>query len=204
MLKFMQILLFDTETTGKPLRYNASYQEVENWPRVIQLSWILADQGGNVLTRHDCLIKPNGWIMPTEPFWIEHGFNHEKSLAEGIPIEEALELFYQDKLQAQALVAHNLNFDHRIVWAEFIRAGRLPISGLTKFCTMMTTSGLCKLPQAKGRGYKWPKLEELYFFLFGKPMEGAHDALADTTALKEVFFELLRRGHLKLEQTPKL
>lgn len=131
--------------------------------------------------------------MPTEQFWIDNGFSHEKSMAEGVSIDFILNDFMHAKANAEVLVAHNLNFDHRVVWAEIVRSGRKPKSGMHKICTMMKSTKHCQLPQANGRGgYKWPKLEELYRHLFKKPFEGAHDALADVRACKDCFFELLR------------
>jgi DNA polymerase-3 subunit epsilon len=193
-----KILFFDTETTGVPINYAASYTEVDNWPRVISLAWILAGADGKDISRGDYLIKPDGWQMPTEEFWTRNGYSQQKSEAEGVPIAEVLELFYQDKVRADLLVAHNLNFDHRIAWAEFIRAGREPRSGMAKFCTMAKSTSICKIPTAKGRGFKWPKLEEAYHFFFNRGFEGAHDAGADVRACKEIFFELISRGHYDL------
>lgn len=45
---------------------------------------------------------------------------------------------------------------------------------------------------------KWPKLGELYRFLFNKDFEGAHDAMFDVIALKECFFEMAKRGVIVL------
>lgn len=195
----MKLLFFDCETTGVPIDYKASYTDVNNWPRVIQLAWLLTDDKGQVLNSACHLIKPNGWQMPTEKFWIDNGYSQEKSEAEGVPIESVLEEFYNDKAQADHLVAHNLNFDHRVVWSEFIRAGIEPKSGMNKICTMMKSTGVCKIPNSRGRGYKWPKLEELYTFLFGHGFENAHDALADVIACKDSFFVLLEKGHISLD-----
>ena len=196
----MKLLFFDCETTGVPKDYKASYEDVDNWPRVISLAWLLCDCDGNVIHQQHELIKPNGWQMPTEKFWIDNGFSHEKSVADGLPIEDVLEMFIACKEQASALVAHNLSFDHRIVWAEIIRAGREPKRGMEKYCTMMKSTSYCRLP-AK-RGFKWPKLEELYTVLFEKCFDNAHDALADVIACKECFFELVKRGviHLSIQQ----
>lgn len=196
----MHILFFDTETTGVPKDYRASYTDVDNWPRVIQLAWILSDVEGNVITQQCDLIYPNGWTMPTEKFWIDNGYSQEKSEANGIPIEAALHDFYNAKLMADVLCCHNLSFDHRIVWAEFIRAGREPRSGMHKICTMQKSTSYCKLPSPTNRGYKWPKLEELYQFLFNKNFDGAHDAMADITATKECFFELLKRKVISIPE----
>ncbi len=190
----MKFLFFDCETTGITKDYKASYEDVDNWPRVISLAWILADSSGNILHQQHELIKPNGWQMPTEPFWIDNGFTHEKNMAEGKPIEEVLEAFINSKSQADTLVAHNISFDHRVIWAEIIRAGKEPKRGMEKICTMMKSTKYCNLPNPKGKGpAKWPKLAELYRHLFECDFDGAHDALADVQACMKCFFELVSK-----------
>ena len=42
-------LFFDTETTGLPKRWNAPVTDLENWPRLVQLAWIMYDDRGNML-----------------------------------------------------------------------------------------------------------------------------------------------------------
>lgn len=192
----MKFLFFDCETNGLPINYKASYTEVDNWPRVIQLGWILADIDQKVLENFNLLIKPDGWAIPREEFWIKNGHFTEKNEAEGTPIDTVLGAFMASKMQADVLVAHNLNFDHRIVWAEIIRSGRQPRSGMPKICTMMSSTKYCNLPGK--RGPKWPKLEELHEKLFGVGFDGAHDAGADIAATMKCFFELVRRGVITL------
>lgn len=46
----MNLLFFDCETTGVPKNYQASYEDVDNWPRVISLAWILTSPDGTVIT----------------------------------------------------------------------------------------------------------------------------------------------------------
>lgn len=188
----MKFLFFDTETTGKPLRYGASYTEVDNWPRVTQLAWLLAELDGTVLDQQNHLIMPDGWEIPKEQFFIDNGMSTERSMELGVPIDGVIELFMTSKLEADVLVAHNLAFDHPVMWAEILRSGRQPRSGMLKVCTMMRSTKHCNI--AGKRGPKWPKLEELYQVLFGKAFDGAHDALADITATKDCFFELVRLG----------
>lgn len=191
----MNFLFFDTETNGLPKNYSASYTDVDNWPRVIQLAWILTDDTARVLHEHVSLIKPDGWIVPREKFWIENGHSTERNEAEGAPMGLVLEPFMEAKAQADVLVAHNMSFDHPILWAEIIRSGREPISGKVKCCTMRSTIDFCQIPyKSKRSGFKFPKLEELHQVLFGKGFEGAHDALADIRATKDCFFELVARG----------
>ncbi|MFR6285749.1 MAG: hypothetical protein ACLUN1_18295 [Odoribacter splanchnicus] len=42
-------LFFDTETTGLPKQWNAPVTDLENWPRLVQLAWIMYDDRGNML-----------------------------------------------------------------------------------------------------------------------------------------------------------
>ena len=56
--------------------------------------------------------------------------------------------------------------------------------------TMKSTSDL--IPGKKKR----PKLQELYTSLFGKPFEGAHDAMADIRATKDCFLQLIKATNL--------
>jgi len=36
-------LFFDTETTGLPRNYKAPATDLANWPRLVQIAWLLAD-----------------------------------------------------------------------------------------------------------------------------------------------------------------
>ena len=39
----MKYLFIDTETTGLPKEYDAPYTDIDNWPRLVQLAWIVYD-----------------------------------------------------------------------------------------------------------------------------------------------------------------
>jgi DNA polymerase-3 subunit epsilon len=191
----MKYLVFDTETTGVPRDYNASAEDVENWPRVIQLAYAIFDEEEKLLESKVDLIKPDGWEVPKEQFWIDNGFSQEKNLAEGIPIKEAMENFVAIRSSVDYSIAHNISFDRKILRAEMIRLGMAIEFTSIKVCTMKVSTNFCKLPAPNGRrGYKWPKLDELHMKLFGVGFEGAHDAMMDVLACGRCFFELKRRG----------
>ena len=101
---------------------------------------------------------------------------------------------FSDVLRTSRLVvAHNLDFDQRVVQAELIRAGLADaFAGKKGYCTMKNTADFCKLPGK--RGYKWPSLTELHRRLFGQVPEGIHSALADAEACKRCFFRLRELG----------
>jgi DNA polymerase III epsilon subunit-like protein len=200
----MNILFFDTETTGTPKNYKAPMQDLDNWPRIIQLAWEYADHTGTVHDSQKFLIKPDAWEIPKEKFWIENGFSTEQNQVEGRPMPDILDHFISHLDVCDVIVAHNFAFDYPITGAEMIRYKKKakPNPQRAKVCTMETTVELCKIPfPNRGRfnsrqPYKWPKLNELYQVLFNKGFAGAHDAGNDVAACRECFFELLKKGHL--------
>lgn len=193
----MKILFFDTETNGLPKRWDAPAREVDNWPRIIQLAWLVMDETGKVFRKQSHLIKPDGWEVPVEKFWVDHGYTQGKSEQLGIPMRNALDIFLADHDQCDYMVAHNMNFDRPIIGAEIIRYNRNALAKPKQICTMLEGTLVCKIPGP--RGYKWPKLEELHKVLFGAGFEGAHDALNDIVATSKCFFELVNRKIIDLK-----
>ena len=191
------ILFFDTETTGKPLNYKASVTDLYNWPRLVQLAWIMADKDGNMLKKKSVIIKPDGFSIPDDSVAV-HGITTERALRDGSPINDVLEEFATDMSLAEHIVGHNIDFDQHIVGAELCRYGMDFNALMDKpcTCTMKASTNFCAIPNPNTYfgGYKWPSLQELYQKLFNRSFEDAHDALADVSATKECFFELKQRG----------
>lgn len=194
-------LFFDVETTGTIKDYKA---DPTTFPRIIQIAYQLFDEKRNLVLQYCELIKPDGWEVPKEPFWINKGYNTETNLAKGVPLADAIESLLVAVERAQYRIAHNISFDALIVRGELFRLKIEKEFTQPKICTMMTSTKLCKLPKAKGGGYKWPKLEELYRVLFHEEIENAHDALQDVKATSRCFFELVDRGVIELANYPPL
>jgi DNA polymerase III epsilon subunit-like protein len=188
-------LIFDTETTGLPKRYDAPISELDNWPRVIQLAWAAYDADRNCIAEQVDLIQPDGWEVPTDTFWIENGFSQAQSLAEGIPIRDALARFLQQIENTNQLIAHNLSYDYPVLGAECLRADMRAQNKPAHCCTKEIATDYCAIPG--NYGFKWPKLSELHIKLFDQDFEGAHDAMVDVKACARCYFELLDRGIVK-------
>jgi DNA polymerase III epsilon subunit-like protein len=184
-------LFFDTETTGVPRNYKAPSSDTRNWPRLVQLAWILADEEGNRIHEGNLIVKPEGFVIPTDATKI-HGITTQKALAEGILLKDAISMFKADLDLANFVVGHNVDFDKKIVGAEMVRLGMSDELGRKKsYCTMLSTTNFCKIPGPYG--YKYPKLQELYKKLFGKEFDNAHDAMSDIEATEQCFWELRKR-----------
>jgi DNA polymerase III epsilon subunit-like protein len=187
-------LFFDTETTGLPKNWKAPVTDTANWPRLVQLAFLEYDDSGKEISSGNFIIKPEGFSIPPEASKV-HGITTERALREGAPLLSVLQHFHHRVQQADYLVAHNISFDEKIIGAEFLRNGMTNVlPKKKKICTMEATTDFCAI---KGpHGYKWPKLSELHYKLFGDFFEEAHNAGADIQATAKCFWELKRRGEL--------
>lgn len=188
-------LFFDTETTGLPKRYNSPSSDTDNWPRMVQLSWIMADEKGTEVSTGNYIIQPVGFSIPKEASDI-NGITTARAMAEGESLCYVMDRFMSDLDDARTIVGHNVEFDIKVVGAEMIRLGREDVVGKKPFvCTMKASTDFCKLHGK--HGYKWPRLEELHRKLFHRGFRGAHDAMSDVGATLRCFFELKRLGIIK-------
>lgn len=195
-------LFFDTETTGLPLSWNAPISDLNNWPRMVQIAWTKHNEDGKQITKKEYIIKPEGFFIPHEAAKV-HGISTETANEKGISLESALNEFLNDLEDVEYLVAHNIDFDEKIVGAELIRKN-LPnkIPNIKKICTMKSSIDFCQIP-GKDK-YKYPKLQELHFKLFNKNFENAHDALVDVKACSKCFFELKKIGVINTNKKEEL
>lgn len=184
-------LFFDTETTGIPRNYKAPVTDLHNWPRLVQLAWLITDADGNELGATEHIVKPDGFVIPADAARI-HGISTEQALHSGIELRTALDDIVTGIAQATVLVAHNMAFDEKILGAELLRTGQANVlESRERRCTMQAATDYCRLP---GRyGYKWPTLQELHRKLFDEDFAGAHQALVDVRACARCYFELRRR-----------
>ena len=187
-------LIFDTETTGLPKRWDAPITDTNNWPRCIQIAWQLHDTMGKLIDHQDYLIQPEGFNIPYDAERI-HGISTELAKAEGISLLEVLVKFNVALSNTKFIVGQNLGFDLNIMGCEFHRlaiATNMNAMPVLDTCTEVTAS-LLKLPGGRGGKFKLPTLTELHQYLFNIPFSEAHNATADVEATTRCFFELVRR-----------
>ncbi|HDZ62625.1 MAG TPA: 3'-5' exonuclease [Nitrospirae bacterium] len=187
-------LFFDTETTGLPRNWKSPVSDLDNWPRLVQIAWLQYDSKGKKILEKNYIIKPDGFTIPAEASKV-HGISTERANKEGVELKMVLEEFAGLINGSSSLVAHNMDFDEKIVGAEFLREKiKNKLFELERLCTMKSTTDFCKLPGPYGN--KWPKLSELHIKLFGTDFNEAHDASVDITACAKCFWELKRIGVL--------
>jgi DNA polymerase III epsilon subunit-like protein len=185
-------IFFDTETSGLPRNWSAPASEVDNWPRLVQIAWLCCDQEGEATESREYLLKPQGFKISRKATEL-HGITTERALREGVDLAPVLDQLSEAARRSRIVVGHNLDFDVKIVQAEWIRVGKKnAFARKRQYCTMKAATDYCQIP---GRyGYKWPKLHELHTKLFGHGFDGAHGALADAEACMRCFFRLQELG----------
>ena len=194
-------LIFDTETTGLPKKWNAPVSDVNNWPRCVQLAWQVHDSLGNCIENKDFLIKPDGYNIPYDSEKI-HGISTELAEKDGHDLLDVLNQFNEAVKKSKFVIGHNVKFDLNIMGSEFYRSkleNNLDVAKILDTCYEKTAS-LCKIPGGRGGKYKFPTLTELHSFLFLKPFSEAHNATADVEATTRCFLELIRIKNYSLSE----
>ncbi len=186
-------LIFDTETTGLPHNKTAPVEDLENWPRLVQIAWQLHDQNGKLLSQGNHIVKPDGFTIPFNAEQI-HGISTARATEIGENRKIVLEKFTKDVKRSKVLVGHNIEFDNKIIGAEYLRTEMENILvDFPNIDTAVETVNFTDLQGGIGGKLKQPKLIELHEKLFGEGFGDAHDAAYDVDATARSFFECLRR-----------
>lgn len=183
-------LFFDTETTGLPKNWNAPITDTNNWPRIVQLAYMLYDINGVKIEEGDFIIKPDGFSIPLDSSRV-HGITTDRAIREGHQLSDVLAKFNSLINTTTYIVAHNISFDEKVLGAEFIRNNTSSqLQQKQKICTMKNSVDFCQIPG--NFGYKWPKLSELHYRLFKSDFEEAHNAMVDVSVTAKCFWEMKR------------
>ena len=185
-------LFFDTETTGLPRNWQAPLEDLNNWPRLVQIAWLLFDDNNQEIARANYIVRPEGFAIPEAAAQV-HGITTEKALSQGEDLSLVLSDFSAATRDAKIIIAHNMSFDEKIAGAEFLRKEiEHELFTTPRFCTMQASTDFCAIPG--NYGYKWPSLSELHIKLFKEDFPDAHDALVDVRACARCFFEMKNLG----------
>jgi len=193
-MKDKYLIFLDVETSGLPkdkkLRY---YEEVDNWPRIVQIAWIKTNLAGEIISQYSFIAKPVDFEIPIASTNV-HGITQEYALEHGIVIKKIMKVFNKDLSFVSNIVAHNASFDYNTIGGELTRLNLdKKFRKIRYICTMWTSLKLCNL-RFKNGGLKFPKLVETYSCLFGEVPEERHEALYDCELCMKCYFELVKLG----------
>lgn len=169
----MIALIFDVETTGL-VKHPRSKDSVQ--PRVIEWGGVLYDTAKKAVVReHHVIINPK---QPLEPIITKITGLTDDDLADQPEFHEVLGPLREMFSAADALVAHNLPFDHTLMELELARCGEEDWPWPRR--------NVCTVQEHAEEWGRRPKLLELYHHYTGEPLAQTHRALDDVMALVKV------------------
>ena len=223
-------MVFDTETTGLPTPlldengdpvFSSPGKKIYIQPRVVQLGYVVYDTANpDNVKIVDTLIDITEDVEISEGASKVTGITRETIFNapsdKKAPISNALEMFLDDMSGCNYVVAHNVDFDKRVMFSEINKLpdGELKTRGLDLFrtittdskwhCTMKPNIQVCQIQTPKQREldvrlisqgkppknfYKFPRLSDTYKHYFGyEPVaDQLHDAIIDVILCLRVF-----------------
>ena len=201
-------MFFDTETTGLVDFKKAA--DDPSQPRLVQLASRLVCEDPVQDDLLNLIVRPDGFDIPDEATKV-HGLTTEYCMENGLPIADVLEKMGRHMTFATHWIGFNPQFDLKMLRGEFRREG-LPdhYNERPAIDTMRPCTKICKLPPTEkmiaknmGHFFKQPNLVEAYFGVFGRNFDGAHGAMADMYAVRDLFYWLLEHGKISLAPKAK-
>lgn len=178
--------LFDIETDG--------LIEKDDYPNIVQISWMIMDYDGIVYKKITELVNSE-FNEKSEAFKINK-LNPEIIKKFGVDPKELLQTMTYDLKHCDIISSHNLNFDLTVLKTLFEKCNvDFNFERMEQFCTM--EYGLELLPTSYKSNPKYPKLTELYEYLFNHKVKQFHNANSDVTILAKCVKELLFNGYLE-------
>lgn len=203
------ILIFDVETSGLIPKGEPA---LDLCPYILQLSFIVFNV--ETLTVEQ---KYNNYInIPSKVKILPEiekltGITRAKCNS-GVVVVEALNALYDAYIKCSKVIAHNIEFDSKMVRIELARNhGRKTLhlcelltrgfelaNKKERYCTMGNSIELCSIVveaiDRKGETYqykKFPKLSELHQKLFGVIPENLHDSMVDTMVCLKCYMKMV-------------
>lgn len=186
--KHMYKIFLDTETTGLPGKGKKWETDFNEFPHIVSIAWIVADEDGKEIDREYHIIKPDGWDIPEESVKI-HGISSHNADSEGTDLKMVLKTLLHDTRKCELIVGHNLYFDLSIIKANMMRLkfNKERFCEVfhkdRRYCTMAKGMSILKLK-------KWPRLKEIYQELFNEEIKDAHSAIGDVVSTMKVYNRL--------------
>lgn len=237
MNNIQRILVFDVETNGLlPKKHTGhktgSHRErsgsglgLDNFdinllPHILQLSFAVYDTiSEKIIKSYNQYIRPHPDVEISEKITGINGISRELVNKVGCDITEALAELYLWYSECDAIVAHNLEFDSRMILLEIKRnyaklvamdesknenmkitpyicwmfsKKYCDLTDIRLICTMQNSVNLCNIKRENSRGAytKFPTLCELYQYLFDKTPENLHNSMIDVLVCLRCYLKL--------------
>jgi len=188
-------LIFDCSAMATYTNFKANFTDIDAWPRLLHISWILLGEDYKPIEDFDCIPVPVGFSIDEKSKTKAH-IDDEDINKKSVDLPTILDKFTASAEKAEFIFAHNLNYNENVLGAEYVRCKKtINMFSKKRYCLMEEGTYYCKIP-AKGGGYKYPTLPELHGTCFGQTYGPAGNARADVIAAARCFIKLKKTGKL--------
>jgi len=161
--RIRRILVFDTETSGL---LQKKEPDITKQPHILQVSFIVFNiENMEIEQKYNQYIKVGNEIEISDTITRITGITREICDTKGIPIIRALMDFHDAYIQCDCIIAHNLEFDSKMIQFEFSRnIGEIKAFephimdlfnkntdlqlGIVQYCTMKESMNLVATPSS--------------------------------------------------------
>jgi DNA polymerase-3 subunit epsilon len=188
----MMYLYLDTET--------CDYSTPDEPSLPVEVAACLGDEA-RVYTAFSFIVRQDAWqgtrLNPVAQRCIDiHGIDAERAQRHGVGPDTVINLLRHMAMQAEQIVAHNVEFDLTVMNHACAVQTVPPIAWPPAYCTMRESAAMVGMrsggPHNIG-GFKAPRLSEAYAFFAGKPLQNSHTGLADVFACRLVHRGIMQR-----------
>ena len=100
----------------------ATASDLNKWPRLVKLGYIVSNFDGLILEKKGFNIKPEGFNIPKASADF-HGKIHQHALEYVVSILSVIEPFFNQLEKVKIIEGHNIDFEEKILGYELIRVG---------------------------------------------------------------------------------
>jgi len=205
------VLVFDVETTGllpKKPRDSKEPIPIESYPYILQLSCVLYDMfEQTVVKTYDSYIRIPDNIDISQEVTTLTGISKDVTRKKGKHIVNVLDDFYEIYMMAEVIIAHNIDFDEKMILVELQRNHKdvmdiapycftifnkiyEKLKGVERYCTMRNGTDICAIHVDGRVSKKWPRLSELHQKLFDEVPNGLHNSMVDVMACLKCYLKM--------------
>ena len=219
-IKNKKVLFYDLETTGlvntqrntAPEECYPDYKDLTkyNTARIVSIGWLYIKEFNydceiKIDNISECIIKPNGFIIPNESIKI-HGITNECAINNGIRLKKILKKIGKIIKSCDYIIGYNVYYDINILLSELHRKKRnLTINKILKLKEEknIICIGQIASMNAKPSGwlkrfnYQMPSQVNVYRQLFNEELENAHNAKSDVLGMIKIIFWIYKNVLIK-------
>lgn len=161
--------------------------ETDGGDHILQVSYNIYDIYNNLLEQKNIYIYDGIHSTPFYPT-----ISPQDIIQHGLTIEKASEIITNDINNVRIVIGHNVKYFDLVKIKKMIAPLTIK-SDIIIHDTMIESTDILKIKSY--RGYKYPKLIELYKFLFNKEFDNQHNAIDDVNSTFECYKKLCHDYH---------